>query len=696
MMLLAGLFCLGAAGLVADHYGSEALRSNAFQELTSLRESKRMQMLDYLEGQRRAVRLLSEAPGTLDAFKAFSATFQQLNDGSAAPPPPDLTRYYQEKYLPALARASTGVPLLESYLPAGRAARQLQTEYIADNPFPIGQRQKFLGDPNGNAYDKAHAEFHGFLAKALTEIGIDDLLLIDAHTGNVVYSVNKEEDFGTNLRTGPYARTGLARAFEHALDLHDAGAVWYESFSAYPPTELSPVAFLSAPVMDTDGTTVGVIAIRLSTRGINRVMTSDHHWADVGLGRTGSAYLVGSDSHARSDDRPLIENKEEFLKDAVKAGIDHETIARIDQFNSMILYLPINTEAASAALRGESGTGLIRDYFNQPVLSSWAPLNLSGIHWGVVAEMDADEAFEPQMIFRRALLIIAAISAVLLTIASALWANAFLHPIRDILDAVERLHEGDDTVRAPIKGNDEFSELGRAFNSMADEVALSHSRIREKTEEYEGLLKNVYPEVVAERVKLGQTSISEVVRNVSVIVLNIDGVSALFQNKECNVVTVMKDLIDAFDEAAERLGIEKLKTVGESYFAVSGLTTPRLDHAARAVAFAEETCRILDRLRRRLDLPLELRAGIASGDVEAGLIGRQRTIYDVWGTTMTSARRIVFEAGADAIRITAATHLLLSSPADFEPRSPITTRTLGDIATYERPALTVRTAASEA
>jgi class 3 adenylate cyclase len=222
---------------------------------------------------------------------------------------------------------------------------------------------------------------------------------------------------------------------------------------------------------------------------------------------------------------------------------------------------------------------------------------------------------------------------------------------------------------------------------MAEQIAERNTRIHEKTEEYEKLLRNIYPELVAERVKLGHTSISEVVRNVSIMVLNIDGVNALFESTQHDTVLIMNAIIDAFDEAATRHGIEKLKSVGESYIAACGLTSPRLDHAARAVAFAEEACRILDRLRRGWNLPLALRAGIASGEVEAGLIGRQRTVYDLWGVTMLIARRIVFEAGPYAIRITAATHDLLGDDTGFRTMPPITNASLGEIETFERPAL---------
>lgn len=625
MLLLAGMLGVAAAGLVADYYGSAALQAAIFNQLTTVRENKREQMVDYFEGLRREFRLLSETPTTMRAFTAFSDAYHRMSKLAPATElaSPKLVKFYRDVFLPKLAHESEGTPSLDAYLPTDSVARRLQTDYIADNPFPYDEKQKFLVSSRGGLYDQAHAEFHPFFLEVASQVRIDDVMLIDVQ-GDVVYSLSKEVDFATNLRTGPYSRTGEARAFERALDLRDPGAIAFEPFAPYPPEGLAPAAFLSAPLVE-NGAVVGAILVQISTHEIDRIMTSDHKWAEVGLGKTGSAYLVGSDRRALSDDRYFIEDKAAYLKSIAAAGVDRETIARIDAFNTMILNQPVDTEASRAALRGESGTAIIRDYRNEWVLSSWAPLTLPGMHWAIIAEMDTSEAFAPQHAFRLALLVAAAVTTIILTLFSFLGAGAFVRPIRAIMSSVKAFGTGtgDGHVRIPVHGHDEFSELAQGFNSMAEEIETRNARIREKTEEYERLLKNVYPDVVAERVKIGQTSISDVIQNVSVIVLNIDGVNSLLQSKDHNTVAVLNEIIDAFDAAAARFGVEKVKTLGESYFAACGLSTPRLDHATRAVAFAEECCRILTRLSQNWNLPLELRAGVASGEVTAGLIGRR-------------------------------------------------------------------------
>jgi class 3 adenylate cyclase len=682
MLLLAGFLGVSAAVLVAHHYGGAALEAAIFNQLITVRENKRTQVIDYLEGVRRNFRLLSETPTVTSAFTAFSNAYHQMSDDAPAATlaMPALVSFYRDDFLPKLVHGSEGTPSLEAYLPASNVARILQTDYIAANPFSYEEKEKFPEAARGSLYDKVHAEFHPYFLEAAEDIRFDDLMLVDTQ-GNVVYSLAKEVDFATNLRTGPYAHSGASRAFERALELHARNMIAFEGFSAYLPERLAPTAFLSAPLL-VDGSVVGAIIIQLSPQELNRVMTSDHQWAAIGLGKTGSAYLVGADRHARSDDRLLIEDKAEFLKSIAATGADRETINHIDQFNTMILYQPVDTEASRAALRGESGVGIIQDYRNNWVLSAWAPLAATGMNGAIIAEIALKEAFAAQYTFRTALLLAVAVMAIILTLLSFLLARAFLRPLRSIIYGVKAFATNDN-VRITEVGRDEFTELAHGFNLMAEQIQLRNIRIREKTEEYERLLKNIYPDVVAERVKAGQTYHAENIHNVSIIIINIGGVNSLVKSKEYDTIPILNEIIDSFDAAATGFGIEKIKTIGESYFAACNLTTPRLDHAARAVAFAREACSILAQLNKRWGLPLDLRAGIASGDVEAGLIGQYRTVYDLWGTTVMVARCLASEAKENSVRITRATHTMLGDTKDFKTMPITVSVQFGEIESFE-------------
>ena len=103
------------------------------------------------------------------------------------------------------------------------------------------------------------------------------------------------------------------------------------------------------------------------------------------------------------------------------------------------------------------------------------------------------------------------------------------------------------------------------------------------------------------------------------------------------IVSILNDLVAAFDESAERYGIEKIKTIGDSYLGVCGLSIPYLDHDKRVLDLALDMLSIIRRFNHEREFELNIRIGINSGDVVAGIVGRNKFIYDVWGDTINLA-----------------------------------------------------------
>jgi class 3 adenylate cyclase len=117
-------------------------------------------------------------------------------------------------------------------------------------------------------------------------------------------------------------------------------------------------------------------------------------------------------------------------------------------------------------------------------------------------------------------------------------------------------------------------------------------------------------------------------------------------------VAKLNDLIRTFDEAAERFGVERVRTTRQSYLASCGLGTPRVDNARRAVEFAIELDTILERYSAQQGVKLDLRAGLDSGQVTSGLIGRARIVYDMWGDAVNLAFRVQGDSDEPGIYIT--------------------------------------------
>jgi class 3 adenylate cyclase len=156
---------------------------------------------------------------------------------------------------------------------------------------------------------------------------------------------------------------------------------------------------------------------------------------------------------------------------------------------------------------------------------------------------------------------------------------------------------------------------------MVEDLRHDKEEIRRKNHENEALLLNVLPAPIAQRLKDGEERIADSVPNVTVLFADIVGFGDYSRSTNAaEVVGLLNDIVSAFDEAAERHGVEKVKTIGDVYMAVSGLSIPRIDHLHRMIAFARELGAIIRRVNQVHDLQLDLSIGINSGPVIAGIV----------------------------------------------------------------------------
>jgi adenylate cyclase len=148
------------------------------------------------------------------------------------------------------------------------------------------------------------------------------------------------------------------------------------------------------------------------------------------------------------------------------------------------------------------------------------------------------------------------------------------------------------------------------------------------------------------------------------------------------VVTFLDALFTRFDELAAAAGVEKIKTVGDEYMAVSGAPEARADHAPAAVRLARGMLAAVQDARRGLDAPLELRIGLASGPVIGGVIGQRRILFDLWGDTVNIASRMQSSGVPGRIHVAPSTRALLGDGYVFEERGPVEVKGLGPMTTY--------------
>jgi class 3 adenylate cyclase len=193
--------------------------------------------------------------------------------------------------------------------------------------------------------------------------------------------------------------------------------------------------------------------------------------------------------------------------------------------------------------------------------------------------------------------------------------------------------------------------------------------------ENQELLHSILPASAVAQRREGDEKANREFADVSVLFAEIIGMEEFSARAgESKALGMLGDLIAAFDEAAEKSGIEKVKTIGGSYLAVCGLSVHRPDHARRIVQFAQEMVRIIGLFNRDENAGLSLAVGINSGPVVGGVVGRRKFLYDLWGDTVTIARRLAGGESA-AIRVTASVHERLGDQFTF--RGPIKTGSEG-------------------
>jgi adenylate cyclase len=211
----------------------------------------------------------------------------------------------------------------------------------------------------------------------------------------------------------------------------------------------------------------------------------------------------------------------------------------------------------------------------------------------------------------------------------------------------------------------------------------AHRLLVAEQERSEGLLLNVLPAPIAARLKQGEQVIADDFPEVTVLFADlVDFTRRSRDTPPERVVEVLDNLFSALDALAERYGLEKIKTVGDAYMVVGGLPEPRPDHA-RAVA--DMALAVREEVPRHLDpagQPLAVRVGIDSGPVVAGVIGRRKFSYDLWGDTVNVASRMESTGVPGCIQVTDRAYRRLRDGYRFERRGPVQVKGRGELVTW--------------
>jgi PAS domain S-box-containing protein len=471
-------------GILSYAGGKTAVERTSLEHLTSVRASKAHQIESYFEHIRSLARSYSKNRMVVDAMIEFDDSHQALLEIEVSEELRDsVASYYEEVFLPKL-EASTHIDLDPmALLPAEDGDIYLQYHYIVANTLEDKALLDDAGD--GSEYSDAHGLFHPVLRDFAGEFGFHDLFLIDG-SGNIVYTAAKEVDLGTNLLYGPHQDSNLAEVFQQAQYDYLNSSVHLIDFGSYTPSFGQPASFIAAPIVD-GAWLLGVLVLQLPVGEIDKVMTSNRNWQIDGLGESGESYLVGPDFKMRSNSRFFLEDPEGFVAAAERFGVPATEVREIRDFETTILHLEVRSLASIAALVGETDTTTTMDYRGVEVLSSYAPVDIEGVQWVILAEVDAAEAFARIRVFSRNLVLRLAGLLSLVLVAAWFLSKRFVAPIVELDDAARVFTAGKEDVEVPVTRGDELGGLAQTFNQMVSAIRQKTSDLKKTAEELEGV-----------------------------------------------------------------------------------------------------------------------------------------------------------------------------------------------------------------
>jgi len=475
---------------VATDESHEALQEAEKARLVGIRDATKQSIEDYLGTIRNQTLTFSNNLMVVEAMSSFKDSFRLYRQQAQADTTAlrsQLGSYYSGDFSSEYQQRNSGSTINESQwlsqLDDDSVA--LQHRFIKANPNPLGEKDK-LDDPGSiSIYGRQHAYFHPVFREYLQKFEYYDIFLVDSESGDIVYSVFKELDYTTSLKDGPFANTGIGEVFNKANQANSPDFVALSDFAAYPPSYQDPAAFIASPIFE-DGKKIGILIFQMPIDRINALMTHHGHWKDAGLGASGETYLVGSDHTLRSMSRFLVEDKEGYIKALSDAGVAKSTLELIRTKETSISLQPVDSAGSKAALAGTTGFDIAPDYRNVPVLSAYAPIEVEGLHWAIMSEIDEAEAFAAADTLAEHIFIMSVVVGVVLVIVglgAGLWfAGTITKPISLLSKTISEIEDNSDLTQSiDIHSKDELGQAAKAINAMLEKFRSSLQQVSSGT-----------------------------------------------------------------------------------------------------------------------------------------------------------------------------------------------------------------------
>lgn len=454
--LFAGLIPVFTSSAYLYWQSSQTIKEEVFSKLESIRSLKAKAIENYFKLLRDQTLSFAHNEAVKKSFKSLNQGFHQFTQEQMFSQIDNLNHkkklkaYYEKEFANEYEKKNSRKIEVASLLAGiSNDGAALQVEYIVDNTNQLGSKHLLSNVNKKGLYHVAHSEAHTDYKEYLEKFELYDIFIIDGENGDIIYTVFKELDFGTSLKTGPFKNSGLAKAFKNAMLLENDKDVVVEDYSQYTPSYDGPAGFIAAPIW-IEGQKKGVIAFQISFDKINSIALEK-----TGNDKTLETFLVGNDFKMRSDTGmgSHFHNVNTSFRDPEKGSI--------------------KTSAIIKALNGEVVQEVGLNYLGISSVMSVARFDFFNHRWAIASIIDEKEAFAALKKMQIAFLFFIIISAIVVTFLATWFArkmgNSLLHITNGLRDEALLVKKTSDILA--LMSSDLSSATSQQASSLQQTVA---------------------------------------------------------------------------------------------------------------------------------------------------------------------------------------------------------------------------------
>ncbi|MDR4506324.1 MAG: hypothetical protein MRK01_16250 [Candidatus Scalindua sp.] len=342
-------------------------KRQTLNHLVSLRETKKREVEDYFTSIRKQVRTISEDRVIIEAARYFTGNYPVTRSVALSP--------------------------------------------LAEKQYRLEKRNKFTAGLTLNTHEEK--QYHHFITEYCKRFENFEMYIAEPYSGKIVFSNSQGSDLSISLQVEPYTKTNFGRAFQLADKSRNPGCVRVTDFELIPPSYKKAASFAASTIYD-GSEKVGILLYKVPLDEINLLMTNNHESKSDDMGKSGNVYIVGKDP-ALSISQSFSERKDDIFSPLQRAGIKQGVWDTMNEESCTKLLKRKENRSVRTAITGGMNGGTLPGYRNVPVMSTYTPLNIEDLDWGIVSEIDKTEVFSSVYLIRNYSLLIGGVYFLILT-----------------------------------------------------------------------------------------------------------------------------------------------------------------------------------------------------------------------------------------------------------------------------------------